>query len=243
MNCATVDELAAAYALGAVEPDDERAIGEHLASCEEEHAEARGLIDAAAALPAAVEPTAAPAHLRERILATAAATPQEHRRVASEWSAGRAATPAPRPWWQRSPLASAAAAVALAVAVGVGAWNLTLQDQLASRDAVLRALAAADATYRVEGSAGSGWLIETDDRAIFVAADLAALPADRIYELWLIDADGSPVAVGTLDRPNDIAAVTLERVLGEATAFAVTVERERVDAPTSEPVLVASLQP
>jgi hypothetical protein len=35
---------------------------------------------------------------------------------------------------------------------------------------------------------------------------------------------------------------TLERDLGSATTFAVTVEAERVESPTSDPVLVASLE-
>ena len=37
-------------------------------------------------------------------------------------------------------------------------------------------------------------------------------------------------------------AEALGELLGDATTFAVTVESERVDAPTSDPVLVASLE-
>jgi hypothetical protein len=39
-----------------------------------------------------------------------------------------------------------------------------------------------------------------------------------------------------------VAFATLERSLGSATTFAVTVEAERVDSPTTDPVLVASLE-
>ncbi|MGH2385330.1 MAG: anti-sigma factor [Candidatus Limnocylindria bacterium] len=133
------------------------------------------------------------------------------------------------------------AAVVLALAIGVGVWNVTLLGQLAARDDVLRAVATADAVYPVEGEAGSGWLLEADGRPLFVAADLADLPDGRIYELWLIEPDGSPVAVGTLERLDEITVVELERALGGAGAFAVTVERERVEAPTSDPVLLASI--
>ncbi|MGH2382189.1 MAG: hypothetical protein ACRDG7_13345, partial [Candidatus Limnocylindria bacterium] len=92
MNCATVDELAAAYALDAVEAEEEHAISEHLRSCERRHAEARAMIDAAAAIPAALDRPSEPPHaLRDRILHTAAATPQDHRAAPAE----REATAAP----------------------------------------------------------------------------------------------------------------------------------------------------
>jgi anti-sigma-K factor RskA len=134
------------------------------------------------------------------------------------------------------------AAGALALAVGLGAWNLSLQQEIASRDAALRTVAGADDAHQVTGSVGSGWLLETDGEAVFVAEGLASLASDRIYELWLIEPDGVPVAVGTVDRVDDVTVVPLERDIGEATTFAVTVEEERVDAPTSDPVLVASLE-
>ena len=80
----------------------------------------------------------------------------------------------------------------------------------------------------------------TDKSAIQSA--LAALPADRIYELWLIGPDGDPVDVGTVAAADGLTLVELERELGPATTFAVTIEAERVSAPTSQPVLVASLE-
>ena len=134
------------------------------------------------------------------------------------------------------------AAVALAAAVGLGAWGLSLNAQLAEREDALRAVANAEAAYAVSGSAGGGWVIESADVAHFVAEDLAELPANQIYELWLLDAAGTPTAVGTLEDPDDLVVVALEHDLGGAATFAVTVEEERVEAPTSDPVLVASLE-
>ena len=84
-------------------------------------------------------------------------------------------------------------------------------------------------------------MLETDGQAIFLADSLAALPPDELYELWLIGDDG-PVAVGTLTDTDGVALVELEQSLGDAAVFAVTVEAERVEAPTSDPVLVASLE-
>ena len=250
MSCRELDELAAAYALGAVQPDEERAVSQHLATCAAPHAEARELIGAAAFVPAGLEPVAPSAALRARLMATVAATPQEHpgadapRALPATASHQVAREPIElrRRWWEMRALPAALAAAALAAAVGLGAWNLNLSRELAARDAALRAVASADAAYAVTGSAGAGWVLDTDEGAIFLADELAALPADRIYELWLIGADGAPVAVGTLTDTEGVGLVELERDLAGATTFAITVEAERVEAPTSEPVLVATLE-
>jgi anti-sigma-K factor RskA len=240
LSCADVDEFAAAYALGSVEPDEERAISEHLETCDAPHAEAREMMSTASVLAAAVEPVTPASALRARLMTTIAETPQEHRPAARVVPA---ATETPsRPWWRLAPLPAGLAAVGLAAVIGLGAWNVNLNQRLAERDAALRTVAAADAAYAVSGSAGSGWVLESDGRAIFLADALAELPADRIYELWLIGPDGDPVDVGTLASVDGLTLVELERELGPATVFAVTIEAERVSSPTSEPVLVAALE-
>lgn len=244
MTCDRVDELAAAYALGAVDAGEEREIAAHLESCAQPHTDARQQIDVAAALPGSLDPVEPSPALRGRLMATIAATPQEHR-ASPPAAVAKQSIPVEserRPWWQVAPLRTALAAVGLAAAIGLGAWGVSLNQQLAERDAALRAVASADSAYAVSGSAGSGWVLESEGQAIFLAESLAELPADQIYELWLIGPDDAPVAVGTIPDPDDVAFVTLERPLDDATAFAVTVESERVDAPTSDPVLLASLE-
>jgi anti-sigma-K factor RskA len=242
MNCHDVDELAPAYALGAVEPDEERAISAHLATCDSPHPEVRELLETASVLPAATEAVTPSSALRARLMTTIAATPQDHRRVAEPREVRPMVQPPARPWWRLAPLPAGLAAVGLAAVIGLGAWNVNLNQRLADRDAALRAVATADVAYAVSGSAGSGWVLETDGRAIFLADSLADLPADRIYELWLIGPDGDPVDVGTVASTDGLTLVDLERELGPATTFAVTIEAERVSAPTTEPVLVAALE-
>jgi anti-sigma-K factor RskA len=244
MNCTTVDELAAAYALGGVDADEERTLSAHLETCDQPHAEARELIGVGAVLVAAAEPVRPSPQLRDRLLATVAATPQDHRPVLDRSPAREPifATPTSIPWWRRVASPMALAAVALAAAIGLGVWNVGLGQQVAQRDQALRAIAGADAVHQVAGSAGSGLLLDDGGTAIFVAEDLADLPSGSLYELWLIGSDGVPVAVGTVTDAAGVALVTLERGIGEATTFAVTVETERVSAPTTDPVLVASLE-
>ena len=241
LDHAAVDELAGAYALGALEPDEERAVSAHLATCVQPHAEARAALDSAAVLAASLEPVAPSPALRERLMASVAATPQEHR--------APTAVPAPqpqsseeprRPWWRMAPLATAVAAVAVVAAIGIGVWGLSLRGELNDRDAALEAVASADAIFAASGAAGTGWVVESGDQAMFMARDLEPLPAGSIYELWLLGPGGA-TSVGTLSDTEGVALVTLEQPLAGSTTFAITVESERVDAPTSDPVLVAPL--
>ena len=242
MNCSAVDELAAAYALGALDAGEERAVSTHLATCEEPHAEARSLIDAALVVPSSLEPVRPSAALRDRLMTTIAATPQEHRPAAGSGGQSSEMPAEPRrSWWRLSPLPSALAAMGLAAAIGLGAWGVTVSNRLAERDAVLEAIASADAIYAASGEAGSGWVIQTGDQAMFMAEDLADLPPDQLYEFWLIDADGTAVAAGTLSDTDGVALVTLERNLAGATTFAVTVETERVEQSANDPVMVGAI--
>ncbi len=245
MDCAGVDELAPAYGLGAVDSREAAEIERHLATCTQPHAESRDLVAAAALVPATLTPVTPSGDLRGRIMATVAVTPQDHRRPAAEPVATQPA-PAQReapfkPWWSFAPMPAAFAAVALAAAVGLGAWGVSVNAQLAEREAALAAVAGADAVYAAEGPAGRGWVIESGDEAMFMAEGLAELGSHELYEFWVIDAEGVAVAAGTLTDTDGVALVTLEENIDDATTFAVTVETERVEQSTNDPVMVADL--
>jgi hypothetical protein len=242
-ECSAVDELAASYALGAVDPSEERDLSAHLAACDQPHEDARSLISVAAVLTSSLERVAPSPELRDRLMTTIAETPQEHRTAATSvrQPVGSVEVSRRPAWWRLNPLPSALAAAALAAAIGLGAWGTTLNSRLAEREAALRAVASADAIYPASGTAGSGWVIESGDAAMFMAGDLADLPPDLLYEFWLIDADGNAVAAGTLTETDGVALVTLERDLEDATTFAVTVETERVDQSANKPVMLAAI--
>lgn len=240
MDCATVDELAAAYGLGGVDPAEERALSLHLASCAEPHVEARELIGAASLLSAALDPQRPSAALRDRLMATVAVTPQEHRAAAPLPTYVPAPEP-PRRWWSFGALPSAVTAAALAAAIGLGAWGASANAELAEREELLRAVASADVAYRVSGPAGDGWVLQSGDQAMFMADDLDALPTDRHYALWLIHDDGTVVRTGAVTDTEGVSVASLEDVLSGAVTFAVTVEEHVTEAPSTDPVLTAQL--
>jgi anti-sigma-K factor RskA len=244
LDCQAVDELDAAFALGALEPDEVRAVAAHLETCGQPHTELRALLGAGVALTLGLDPVQPSPALRDRLMASIKRTPQDHRAAMGE---DGAAAPR-RGWldWLSPGVARPLAVAALVMALAVSGWNLALQSQLGERDRALREVAAAisggEAAFRVSGSAGRGYVVETPGSgAALVIADLASLPADQLYELWLIDADGA-VAVGTFTPSSSaIAVVPVDRDLAGFVTFAVTVEAERVDAPTTTPVMVGDL--
>ena len=250
MTHAEVDELAAAFALGALDPAEEAAMRAHLADCQEPHVEVREALGAGLVMAESLEPVAPSAALRDRLMATVERMPQAHRPAISPPKAARASVPgARRGWldWLSPRIARPVALAALAALVAVGAWNLNLQSQIAQRDAALRAvanaIAAGQAAFRVEGEAGRGYVVDTPgEGGALVVTDLADLPPDRIYELWLLNPAGAPVAVGTFTPSEDaVAVVQVERDFTGYSIFAVTVEAERVAAPSGEPVMLGVL--
>ena len=242
MTHSQVDELAGAFALGAMEADEEAALLAHLATCDQPHLEVRDAAGVGLLMAASLDPVTPSSALRDRLMGTIDRTPQAPLTAASSRATRRGWLDWLSPRVAR-PLALAAAVALLAV----GVWNVSLQEQLGQRDAALRAVARAisgsDAAFRVDGDAGRGYVVETPGAgAALVVTDLQALPADRLYELWLIDAAGTPVAVGTFTPSGGpVAVVPVERDLTGYANFAVTVEAHRVSAPTLPIVMIGDL--
>jgi len=244
MTHSQVEELAGAFALGALDSDEEAAVRAHLAECGEAHPEMEAALGAGIVMAESLDPVDPSAAVRDRLMATIEGTPQAHRQAVAQ-----PVRQSRRGWldWLSPRVARPLAIAAMAAVIAVGAWSLGLQSQLNQRDAALRAVASAisggQAAFRVEGNAGRGYVVDTPGRgAALVVTDLAELPPHRIYELWLLNPAGSPVAVGTLTSTDDaIAVVQLERDLSGFSIFAVTVEAERVATPSSDPVILGVL--
>jgi anti-sigma-K factor RskA len=137
----------------------------------------------------------------------------------------------PRPanvvsFWRRSPWMSALAAVFVVALVVAGTF--TYENQTV-------------ATYELTGSAqGSARVVVRRSGAAELEMNGVPNPEPGfIYEAWIIPAGKQPVAAGTSATGN--AKLPLSGDL-RGTTVAITRERSRVDAPTSDPIMVVVVQ-
>jgi anti-sigma-K factor RskA len=250
-------DLAAAYALGALSPDEARRFEAFLATSAEAQREVAEYREVAALLALGGEEAAPGEALRERVL-TRIGEGKRHALPAGA-SAGRGA-----PWL--------ALAASLLLAVGLGAGLVSargrlaaIETELAARDQMLaqtrQQLTEREATLNsiLEPGVQLIQLTATGDpepgiqlfwnreqhRAIVHGYRLKAVPAGQAYQLWFIK-DGKPVpsvtfkpeadgdaSVGQIPVPSD----------GTVSAAAITVEPEAGSAqPTSPIVMVGTLQ-
>ncbi len=246
------EELVAALALGMPLGDERAELDRHLAEgcvrCEELLADFRGAATALASAAPAVEPRP---ELKAKILGTLGP-----------------ARVAPRPAGPSAWRALAAAAALLLVAVGLDDARLRRErEDLRSRTAELgerlgsaetalaertlraRVLESEDVQMMILGGQGPQpqararvFWSERARRGVIVASNLAPLPTDRQYELWVFQ-KGRPINAGVFDVDPQGRALFESTDFPEPQAqnFAVTVEpRGGVPAPTGPIVLVGS---
>jgi anti-sigma-K factor RskA len=247
--------LTGAYVLDALDDDERALFDHHLETCDACAREVAELREPAARL-SATSNVPPPPGLRERVLAEAARTPQERSTHADELAALRAPprTAAP-PWAYR--LTATAAAVLLVAVAGLTYLVVDLHDRLAETEAtaeqardtaetVSEVLAAPDASLVTSETAdgASARVVASPSRgeAVLVAEGLEPAPAERIYQLWLIDEDGATSA-GLFDTEADgRATALLAGDLAGAAAIGITLEPAGGSPqPTTEPVLAIEL--
>jgi anti-sigma-K factor RskA len=244
------------YALGSLEGPERIALEKHLeecASCRRELDFLRGDLGLLAMTATGAKP---PARSRQRLMSALANEP----RVTPP--AGKP-VPERRSWW--GVLGWAAAAAMVLISIGLIRQNSSLERNLASlqtrfdaqsgnlqqANEIVSTLLDPEAKKIELVAAGSkpqprGKAIyqRRNRNLIFLASNLAPLPSDKIYELWLFPANGgAPIAAG-LFKPDAHGSATLvnpplpEGV--EAKNFVVTLEPESGshEAPRGTPVIV-----
>ena len=240
MNHEAIEGLIPAYALGATDSDESQAVETHLPSCAACRAllvEYRRLGDD---LLYAVPPRSAPAGLTERMRSRLAPAPIQAR---------------PGPWWARTrmrTLASMLAALILLLAGGnlywVGRVN-RLERQATAQAAFLTGLANAPAvalTADTPESYAQGVVYRPTDSpvALLCVYGMPTLPADKIYQLWLIK-DGQRDSGGLFRVSKDgfgLLVIRPNRPLSDYSAVGITVEpASGSPAPTSPRLLGANL--
>jgi anti-sigma factor RsiW len=179
--------LTGSYVLDAVSEEERAEFERHLPHCPACDAEVRGLRETTArlALAAAVVP---PARMESRVLAAAYHTRQLP----------------PRPGPRRLPrmprrVITLVAAASVAVAAGLGVTQLTTQHQLqsarAGNAAIARVLTAPDARIGTAPTSAGGSVTVVASaglrEAVVSTNALAAPPAGRVYQVWVMTGAGA----------------------------------------------------
>jgi anti-sigma-K factor RskA len=235
-------------ALGVLQGDERVALEKHLEGCAACRCELEQLRGDMALMALSTAGPAPPRRTRQRLLEAVAREPR------------RAAAPARQGWWTLVPWVAAAA-----LAVGLVAMLLQnsdlqrrvggLQNQSAQQQAELRrarevvsTLTATDAMRVTLVTAKTppqpqGKAIYVRDRSslIFLASNFRALPAQKVYELWLIPINGAPIPAGIFKPDAHGSATLINPPLPtgvEAKAFAITVEPESGSSVPTMPILM-----
>lgn len=259
-------ELAAAYALGALDDVDRVRFERALATSPALQAEVDAFRGAAANLGGAVTPVAPPADLKDRLFARLDDAPQERTApersstvppahphapapVERETFADEAVTPggpvdelAARRARRRVAIAlSSAAAVVLITAGVVFGLNWPGPNGWGAQRELTQLSQAADAQTQTIEAAGGGEVTlvwsEEQGRSAVRTQDLPDVGDDRTYELWYIDESGATSA-GTFDASGEGGAWRiLEGEFAPGVVVGITVEPAGgSEQPTTEPI-------
>jgi anti-sigma-K factor RskA len=262
MTHADALDLAAGYVLGALEPAEEAAVRDHLATCPEPHpefAELGGVLPALLVDVPLVEP---PAALRGRIIDAARADPALRRPTPVAPSTGPVTFPtaderALRRTARTGRLDWALRIAAVIAIVGIGAWGLGLQRQLdAARQfdqAVANVLDAAGQPGAqavilgpAQGKQGTGIAVVAPDGTTTLAMrDLPPTSDGQVYTTWVIVGKNAPTAVAdfTVDA-NGIASVrTRPAQTPPGAILAVTLEPNAGNTAPKGPVISSGTAP
>jgi anti-sigma-K factor RskA len=259
-NDPSMQELAAAYALGALSPEETRAFEAYLATSPETQREVAEYREVGALLATAGRGPAASPDLKARVLARATGGKVTSIQMARDQ---RSSSP---------PIMWAALAASLALATWLGASLYSARNQLASRRAADDSLRTALATVQgrltqrektlnwilepgielnVLNSTGNAepkiqFFINRQKRVAMVHAfNMTPVEAGRVYQLWFIQ-DGRPVPSVTFNAESDGHAM-VENITVPAgsgiTHAAVTIEPTGgSQAPTSPVILLGEVR-
>jgi anti-sigma-K factor RskA len=229
---AEIHELTAGYALDALEPDEREAFERHLDDCERCREELVAFWEVSGALALAADGPAPRPELRERILADARAEKQNVVPL-------RSRRPLP-------PVLVALTAIAAAVAIGLGIYSLSLNNKLDDTRSALAAQQSAAAVLAdpaansVALKAGTGRLVvASGGQAVLVLDDLAAAPAGKTYQAWVVQGS-TPVSAGIFGERDGTAIVPIPQTVPSGAVVAVTVENAGGATTPTLPLVAAS---
>jgi anti-sigma-K factor RskA len=163
---------AAAYVLGALDPQEVQPFREHMEECAQCRVEVTHLQALADSLAIGVAPALAPTGLRARVMATVHAEAELLKAAGHE-----ADRPPATPWWRWRLAPALAAATALVAGLLIGA--LAIGSSSTTRTQVVQA------TVLAPGHRATAELRKVGSHVELVVEGLPAPPPGRIYEVWL----------------------------------------------------------
>lgn len=231
-------ELAAPYALGALDPEERARFEAHMAGCAVCRGEVQSLREVAALLANAAPAATPPPALRERILRDAhRVRPIGARRASLPWLA---------------------AAACLVLALGIGYAYLLERDALeearvsvAARDSLIATIFSPDvvtAALAATGKPPSARLFwnQSRRRVVMAVFQLPPAHAGRTYQLWAIAQGKQPVSLGVFNTAAD-GRLTVAMDVPLGLTFEVTAVTEEPAGgspqPTQQPFLVGKVSP
>lgn len=244
---ADIHTLTGAYALDALTDPERAAFERHLelcSGCAQEVHELR-VTAAQLGLATAIQP---PEELKQRVMTAITTTRQLPPEVPEPAAPAQVIPLRARRWPLRAALAAAAAAVVVAGTFGVQAYDARNQLQQAQSEVagITSVLGANDARTAsaagLTGGTGTVVLARSQNKAVFMAAGLPGVPADRTYQVWVIGSQG-PVSAGLLQAGSDNRMrPIIADGLNNADKIGVTVEPAGGSKqPTTQPVMLLKL--
>jgi anti-sigma-K factor RskA len=251
VNHSDYEQLAAGFALGSLEPDEEQEFQRHLEGCTACRTTVREFEELTASLAEAAEQVQPPSSLRSAIRRGTGYTVRHRvsQRVGD---------------WRGTRITMRALTVAGALAlVALSLWNLALRDQrqldrarIGSLEDAVRVVNDSTANrVALSGSATNSGARATvlassrQDRGVLVVEGLPQLPAGRVYELWGVpqgDAGkATKAAVFRFSSNPGVRTVAFSVPIQPTTGFAITAEAGPFggEHPTTSPLLAGSPQP
>lgn len=224
-----VDELIAAYSLGAVSEPEADMVRRHLPNCPECQDTLLRMTEVVAVLPLSLEEVEPPAGLRDRLMASAGGdqeaapvmtsslgsdVPQHAQSVAPTGGHLRFLHRVPR--W-------APVAVAAMLLVGLFGWNVGLHTrQPVAPGGTVEAATLVDSN---DGGVGNVTYVRDQRMALVSFHGLSAPRPGKTYELWVIPVGGKPVPAGVfLPDADGSKIMVVNRAINHGDTIAVTEE-------------------
>lgn len=226
-------DLAAAYALDALDGAERAAFEAHLAGCPDCRREVAELGDTAATLAGAAA-QAPPPELKRSIMAAISATPQDvaHADGSGAVAGANVVSLAARrrtTRWLGAAAAAVLAIVAIGVVVGTRSSGVDIDDVYAAGDVRIVTLEGDDTSLRV------AWSRELD-RVVVDGEALADPGAGNVYELWAIVED-VPVPAGLIEHDGGALSTLLDVDDLDVAAWGVTIEPAGGSETPTPPIL------